>query len=197
MTTNGAKCAIKDIIDELDTFNLMDDVLAREEEMLELNNHDFMWSMGGQDEIIRVFTDLIEDDADFWNINHISDFGFYWCGCLTLEPWCELELEEETILNQIVKYHVVVGDDCVMRFANNPKSPLYRFLLKYRDGWGGNIPHSINAMLYRLHVWLLKQIEDADRYGSWTQLAYCEKCECGYFSDDYKCPECKTEFVFD
>jgi hypothetical protein len=139
-------------------------------------NEDWQFSFGNSKDIVKHIKAILEK-ADFREIDSISSYGqpvFYWCGCLTAEPWQDLEMEEEDILNAIVKHHLFIDDDAEngirIVFRANLESPLQKFFTKNSNGYGLNVPYGINSMLHFLGKWIKTQLnENLDRYGSWEQ----------------------------
>lgn len=184
-------------IDEVDITRRLQKI---EQELDNMNGGEWAFSFGDYSDIVSLVKTALER-ADFYIIEHISDWGFYWCGCLTAEPWGDLHAGEEWILNLLVKHHMVVRRDdkgVFLGFKNPTKSPLYRFFLKHRDGYGGNVAAGIGSMMYHLVEWMVKcWNSDLDRYGTWFPCGYCTKCECGFYTDEGVCPECGSHLTYE
>ena len=181
------------------TINLTVKLGNIEQEILKANNFDWMFQFDVPYTLTKV--QEILDKVNFWYegcLYFVSDV--YWCGCLTLEPWCDLELPEEDILNKLLKYHTQiaeVNDEHVIRFMMNPKSPLHEFFLKYQDGYGGNIPYSSGAMRWKVEEvidrYLEKELENQGTcLGEGYSAMFCSECGVSFFGYK-KCPECDTE----
>lgn len=187
-------------VENIKSDNLLNMVCDVEEHLREINNHDWECSFGSQDDIASTLQDIM-DRIDFFSENIITDYGFYWCGILSYDPWSVIQGKydgEEGILNLIKEHHLLVvnreSDGVFIEFVPNAQSPLYKFLLKHsNDGWEGNIESDINAVIRRIIKIMKKELgENTERYGTWYQSMYCPSCECWTFSDD-KCPECGGE----
>jgi hypothetical protein len=158
-------------IQELNISNIMDSVIEKyfdPDWYFELNSD---W----KDIVIKTLKNL-----DFCDYDYITNYGFYWSGVLTYEPFNALTPkfgEEEEILNIIKDEHlklVDTKDGLVLRFYNPVKSPLYRFFNKHKqDGYGGNIPYSINALLSKIGKYLEKEFSyNLSSYGEWHEYEY-------------------------
>ena len=126
---------------------------------------------------------MILDKLDFWYIDTLMiNTSVYWCGMLTAEPWDELGCSEETIANWINEYHLEIvldkTNNCIIRFKNNSKSPLYRFFRKYRDGYGENISYSLDSIFMKIkqHMEYLLDYKTQD-YGTWEELELDDNIE--------------------
>ena len=184
---------------ELKRVDLYSQILDIENDLLELNNYDWSWSMGSEKDILRILNDLL-DDFDFYSVDYLHDYGVYWCGILPDWPFSELDMSEETILNIMLHDFIVVTQDKGIYLSckpTNSKSKLYRFFYKHREDSGGNFEYAINDILNVISKWMIKKIkDDADRYGEWEQAVYpvCPKCEqsCHHWesSDVFECFTC-------
>jgi hypothetical protein len=205
---NSALQFVKDI----ESIDISEMTLEIENEIAEINDFQYQFSFGSTEDIFRNISEIL-NDADFYDIETISSYGnpvFYWCGVLTAEPWCDLQMEEEEILNLILQDFINVMYDnegnVIIGFHNNSKSKLYRFFLKYRDGYGLNIPYSINTMLEKLSNWIKKELSDNtgeySKIGTWEAEIHkeCPQCDEYYnsFDDDEftECPDCKVELEY-
>ena len=131
--------------------------------------------------------------ATFWetsnrpSIPYIMGSRVYWCGCLTAEPWCDLDMDEPDILDIILHDHTDVrkneNGEIVVEFVKNSKSELGKFFWHNRDGYGGNVSYSIESMYLRLADAIVKAVEydlengRGDKYGSWVKLEYDNEAE--------------------
>ena len=124
------------------------------------------------------------EDLNFYFYDYTSNYGSYWCGILTLEPFDRLENtigREETILNEIKKHHIKMeynqDEGVVVRFHNPTSSPLYRFFNQYKeDGFGENIPYSINALMNKIEKYLKDELEtNMTYYGEWVHEEYLDE----------------------
>jgi len=165
---------------DINPINAYQIFLDIENEIAEINEYDWQFSFGDESNLVAVIQDVIKK-IDFYNIDTITRFGnpvFYWCGMFTLEPFDQLEMEEEDIANLIVKYHLKIdtSDGILIKFVNNSKSPLYRFFRKYNDGFGLNVPTSINTVLDRAEKWMKGYINDnMERFGEWEECLPVEE----------------------
>lgn len=95
---------------------------------------------------------------DFYEFDYITRIGnVYWSGILTAEPFDRIigKYSEEEILNIFKDYHIDITDG-VMTFKHNTKSPLHRFLMKFKDdGYGWNVPTSIGGCFSKIADQLL------------------------------------------
>jgi ssDNA-binding Zn-finger/Zn-ribbon topoisomerase 1 len=179
-----------------------------EGEIAELNDFNWFWGFSKPDTIKALLEEAI-DQIDFYQIDYATNLGFYWCGILTAEPWCELYEEEETILNVLLHKHteLVIDDgNLVLRFKQNPDSLCHPVFRDYPGGYGGNIPHSVNDMLLKVEEIIRKTLKDSiadggymsNKWGEWGQEYYCDNCdECHIimWSEPYThCPHCGHEF---
>lgn len=185
--------------ENLRTINLTVKLGNIEQEIIEANNDEWMFQFNVPYTIRRI-QDVL-DELNFWYegcLYFVSDV--YWSGCLTAEPWCKLELPEEDILNKLLKYHTEItttNGEHVIRFKMNTKSPLHKFFLEHQDGYGGNIPYSYGAMLWKVEEaidrYLEKELENQHtRLGVGYSAMFCGECGVSYFGYE-KCPECDTE----
>lgn len=170
-------------LDEIEKTDLIEVFSKIEEDLFESDNGEWSFSFGGVDKILRIATEIF-NELDFYNVQYVQEYGkpvWYWCGILCALPWGELNMEEETILNSIKKYHlcVIKKDDKIYVEFNNPtKSPLYKFFYKYRDGYGSNIPCNINEIIQFFNKYLkAKLIKDPERYGKFYENEYIESEE--------------------
>lgn len=140
-----------------------------EEALLQDNEQ---YSMGSSSKIASTLQSIM-DKIDFWDIDYIQRYGsVYWCGILTAEPFGELDDSEENILNLIKEHHLMVKDHkktgVFIEFIPNTKSPLYRFFYRHRDGYGLNIPASVNLLIRTIVLHMKRVITDSpDAYGAW------------------------------
>jgi hypothetical protein len=162
-------------LDEIEKTDLKEIFEDEESHIVEINDGECGFSFGDDDEILRISTEIF-NELNFYNVQYVQEYGkptWYWCGILCEFPWEELNMEEETILNLIKKYHlcVIKKDDKIYIEFNNPtKSPLYKFFYKYRDGYGENIPHNINSIIHFFNKYLkAKLIKDPERYGNFYE----------------------------
>lgn len=124
--------------------------------------------------ILRQKLDLL----DFHSYQYINDYGVYWSGVLTQDPFDDLydrHDSEESILNEIMHHHIrIVHEDGVnyLKFDNPSTSPLYDFFKTYeKSGCGGNIPYSLNGLLTKLEDYLKKDFaRNMSEYGTWNIL---------------------------
>jgi len=185
-------------IDEIDKVNLLEEVYKIQDEISEYNNFDYELSFGGEKNIIRLLKEEMED-IDFYTFDYTNDFGFYWCGILTDDPFSTLEMEEEHVLNLITRHHLRINPEGIIEFYNPTTSPLYRFFLQNRDGSGGNISYSVNAIIRKIKKVICKEFKD-DRFielhGTWIESGYCPDCECYYCVIDGRCPDCNEPLEY-
>ena len=164
-----------DFMADIKPVDIYETILDIENDFDERNDYNWQISFGSEKDIVSMLEDVISE-MDFYNVDYITRYGsWYWCGVLCEEPWCELGYyDEEYILNLIVKYHIIVNNNhgIFITFKNNTQSPLYRFFLKYRDGYGGNIPHDINSVLYNIKKFVKAYLEkNGDRYATYEEVA--------------------------
>jgi hypothetical protein len=158
-------------IQELNISNIMESVIEK------CSDPDWYFKL------LPNWEDKVQDtlkNLDFWNYDYVTNYGFGWSGILTLEPFNTLTNkfgEEEDILNLIKDEHlklVQTENGLILRFHNPVKSPLYRFFNKHKqDGYGGNIPYSINALLSKIGKYLEKEfLYNFSSYGEWHEYEY-------------------------
>lgn len=187
-------------LSEINKVDLYDQVLELEQELLDYNDWNWSWSMGGDTDILRILNELL-DDFDFRSVNYEHDYGFYWCGILPEWPFSELDLDEETILNIILQDFLYIEQDkdkiYIACKPTNSKSSLYKFFYKYRDEAGGNFEYAISDMIRTISKWMIKKIkDDPDRYGEWEQALHplCPKCDETFSvwesETTWECPNC-------
>lgn len=148
------------------------------------NLFDETYNSDWQFQLDKNWIEKLEDklkELDFYSHNYISDYGVYWCGVLTLEPFDRLENtigREEDILNEIKNHHLKMEynneEGVILRFYNPTSSPLYRFFNQHKeDGFGQNVPYSVNALLYKIEKFLKYELEtNITYYGEWIQEDY-------------------------
>jgi hypothetical protein len=131
------------------------------------------WELDLKDNWMDVLEEKLHK-LDFFEHNYISDYGSYWCGVLTLEPFDTLteKYTEEEILNLIKNHHFAMlhtNDGTVLRFQNPTSSPLYRFFNKHKeDGFGLNVTYSVNGLLSKIESFLKSELEtNLSNYGEW------------------------------
>lgn len=116
------------------------------------------------------------EEFDFYDYHYLQGGHAYWCGILTAEPFDSLLNkygDEESILNEIKNHHLQFierqNGEVLLQFINPTKSPLYRFFNRYKeDGYGDNIPYSINQLMNTIEKYLTeKLINELDEYGEW------------------------------
>ena len=185
-------------IDELITINAVDLVHKIERDVAEFNGHEWILTFGNNNDIIYKVNEIIDniDNYDWAYImhKHISMMPYY-----PLYPWLDISDNEDTITDILLEHHIRVNKNGIVEFYNHTKSPLYRFFLKYRDGYGGNISYSINTVMQTLE----KLIEDVmldeyyiERNGKWIPLGYCVDCEAGFYEQSGVCPDCDSELEY-
>ena len=184
---------------ELKRVDLYSEILDIENDLLELNDSNWSWSMGSEQDILRVLNDLL-DDFDFYKVDYLHDYEFMWCGILHEWPFSELDMSEETILNTILQDFIYVEYDKGIYLSckpTNSKSKLYKFFYKHKEDAGGNFEYAINDMLHTISKYIIKKIkDDPDRYGDWEEAIYPTCPECGgepHYCEsetEFECPDC-------
>lgn len=164
------------------------------EKIKSVNCSDILWRMvdesrqyGWSFEVSEItLAEKIKEDLTKLDFEDIS-YGFksktYWCGILTAEPFGSLmnDYTEEDVLNLIKDNNLklaVTKEGLVIEFHNPTSSPLYRFFNNHKeDGYGGNVPYSVDVLISRIEKYLKECIaKDFERYGEWTELEeYCEE----------------------
>lgn len=117
-------------------------------------------------------------ELDFNDYDYMFRTNSYWCGILTAEPFDSLMINytEEEVLNIIKDYHLeIMSEDnnhWFLKFKNSTKSPLYRFFNKHKvDGYGLNIPYSINCLINKVEEYLQEDMnENLEEYGQFIFL---------------------------
>lgn len=141
------------------------------------DTHDPDWYFVLEDNWMEKLKAKLED-LNFYFYDFTSNYGSYWCGILTLEPFDRLADTigcEETILNMIREHHIKMEETkekgVVVRFYNPTSSPLYRFFNQYKeDGFGLNIPYSINSLMNKIEGYLTEELRNnLTYYGEWMQ----------------------------
>lgn len=179
-----------------------------EKDIFELNNAEWEWRFYKPEKLLPLLKQYI-DQIDFHYTDYlIINTHTYWCGCLTLEPWCELEEGEESILNELLHKNtelVIEKDRLVLRYKENPESLCHVIFKKYPDGFGGNIAASFNSMLHIVEEAIEKKLHDSipenvptSKYGEWGQDSYCATCDdwhMVYWSDPPHCPDCNGDYT--
>ena len=166
--------------------SLVESVDAFCERVHKLNNGDYMVN-------VNVKKLILGYDGRMNNIMHCDLGGgnTFWQGILSLEPWCELKMEEESILELILHHHLFTNGEDVF-FDFNKESPIDKFLRKH---WDGDCIINIHSILRRVVRGAIEMLEkDDDQYPKYLEVVssgYCRKCECSSFADDGKCFECR------
>lgn len=184
--------------DELMTINAVELVREIEREVAEQNGYQWILTFGSDNDIIYKVNEIIENIDDYgWD--YIMYNTIKLIPCYPLYPWIDISDNEDTITDILLEHHIRVNKNGIVEFYNHTKSPLYRFFLKHRDGYGGNIPYSINAVMMMLE----KLIEDVmldeyyiERNGKWIPLGYCVDCEAGFYEQSGVCPDCDSELEY-
>lgn len=123
-----------------------------------------------EDEIKKVL-----DELDFNEYDYMFVSNSYWCGILTAVPFNEIteNRSEEDVLNLIKEFHTkieIVDGEYIIRFVNPSKSPLYRFFNKYKkDGYGWNVPYSINGCFQKIQEYLEKEIANSEAFAEFNE----------------------------
>jgi hypothetical protein len=187
-------------IEEIEPVSITQMLWEYGEELEELNNHDYQFSFNHNNFLVKQIRELIKT-IDFFDFNYIYDYGVYWCGCLMSEPWGDLDMDEETILNLLLHKHTevyLVGENSIhTRFMMNEESPLHKFFLKYCDGYGQNISASYKSMRRKALDRMMKKIkDDLERYGDWIEIGHCGNCGVCFFEENGKCPECQSDLTY-
>lgn len=165
---------------ELEDINLSDMLHGHVDELAEYNNYEWEFVLDKPEDVAKVFNEIIEECIDFWNTDYVTRYGsVYWSGCLTAEPWCDLDECEEVLLNILLKKHttiVVENEQILMRFVMNEESEINKFLIKHGDGYGGNIAYSVNGMRRIVVKTLFTMIKERnnvlERIGSWHEAVH-------------------------
>lgn len=137
---------------------------------------------------------IIDYDGRMNNITHCDLGGgnSFWQGTLSMYPWHELGMEEESILGLILHNHVFTNGRDVF-FDFNKQSSIDKFL---RKNWAGEATVNVVMILRRVVAGAIEMVEkDDDRYPRYvkiTSCGYCSKCDSGFYEDSGRCPECKT-----
>lgn len=154
-------------INELNVTDILFDSLER------IREYSPEWYLKLEENWVEKFEEKYKK-IDFYHQNIINDYGVYWCGVLTAEPFdCLMEqYTEEDILNLIKNHHLIMSqtdNGLVIQFKNPTSSPLYRFFNKHKeDGFGENIPYSVNGLINKLENILQKELsENLEYYGEW------------------------------
>lgn len=202
---NTTKKSAIEFIQDIEPINFSNELLEIENKLAELNDYNFQFSFGSDEDIKRILSELLEE-SDFYNIDIVNDYGFYWSGILFEYPFSELNQAEETVLNMIKNDFLFIDDSnegIKLSFKNNSKSKLYKFFYKYRDGAGENIPTAINNMMRKLKKWMLEKInKNPDSYGTWYEeiTKICSGCGETFSSFEEselkKCESCGEDLVF-
>lgn len=148
---------------EINAINISEIISESLDNILELNNYE--WGIVLNSDWTELLAKTIAN-INFWNLETITDYGTYWCGVLTAEPFDSLERfgEEEDILNLIKNhhFHLVTTDNVLeLKFKNPTSSPLYRFFNKHKeDGYGGNVPYSVNVLLNKIENFIKMELSN-------------------------------------
>ncbi|MGF0347635.1 hypothetical protein ACQR3P_28760 [Rhodococcus sp. IEGM1300] len=119
------------------------------------------------------------DMLDFHHRNYISDYGTFWHGVLYEHPFHTLygvHKSEADILNIIKNHHLRLWktpEGLLLSFFNPQDSPLHGFFKEHElDGYGLNVPASIQSLLYKVRDHLIEDIKvNTSDYGSWKYLS--------------------------
>ena len=189
---------------EIKRIDLYEQILDMEENLLELNNYEYAWSMGSEQDMLKILNDLL-DDFNFYKVDYTHDYGVYWSGILPEFPFSEVDLSEEHLLNLIPQDFIYIEYDKGIYLSckpTNSKSSLYRFFYKHREDSGGNFEYAINDMLRTISKWMIKKIkENPDRYGEWEQAIHPLCIKCGETFQAWEsettldCPNCGHAFT--
>lgn len=138
------------------------------------DNAEDEWSLVPHDGIKEIIEERIRS-LDYHSHGYITGSHVYWSGILTLEPFDDLYDRfdcEEAILNAIKDNNLKVSsspEGLKVEFHNPHTSPLYEFFNTYKDGFGGNIPSSIQGLLSNIEKFLKEDIiENTEVYGIWN-----------------------------
>jgi len=163
---------------EIEPVNLSSIIREIEEELREHNAGEWYFEWDSRRNLVKEF-EKIFDEMDFWNILYGFQSRVFSCGCLTLEPWNELDEGEEYILNTLLheQTELFVDDDgdIKIRFYADKGTTLHPFFQRYRHGYGENISSSYKCMLRAaLRAWkkeIDKDLESdyGNRLGEWKQ----------------------------
>jgi hypothetical protein len=160
----------------------------------------------------RVFSQIHEfvQEMETWGLDFYPiNTSAYYCGCLTLEPWCKLGRDEPSIIRDLIDYHIKVSEwpsvliephtalDASIQFVMNEKSPLHEFLVKNMNEWDDCLEESINLVIKQIAKAIEKFLEKltSARYckvGTWEQGMICLSCNTIHY-DLRECPDCNKE----
>jgi hypothetical protein len=190
----------------IDRIDLSKELFNIEKELEDINNGQYIW----QFDIKSIKKNLLSyiRNFDFYDVDYVFNYGSMWCGCLTAEPWCELNKSEETVLNVLLHDHteVVTEPTIEIRFRENKQSILNEFLEKYLsdEDYVDNINASFNSMLYVFRRKLVEHLHDCvsedlwrNQWGEWREHWLCPKCQYETYLSWYnngRCPGCNTLF---
>ena len=190
-------------VDEIKPIQLTQDLYEYQEELSDLNNYDYQFVWNTPKFLIKQLQEYFSE-LDFFLVDYVYDYGVMWCGCLTAEPWGDLDMCEETILNILLHDHTIIRfvpdtEYMVIDFKMNNQSPLHKFFVNNRDGDGQNISSSYHSMLRKAYYALWVKIKkDPERYGEFIPAGYCDNC--GFSTFEYnrwgECNECGFELQY-
>lgn len=169
MTRKTRKSIYKEKINEINISDIFGTLMQE--------SYDPEWSFNLEQDWMQKLNEKLQD-LNFYFYDYTSSYGSFWSGILTLEPFDRLTDtigREETILNVIREHHIKMEENqdgfVIVRFHNPSSSPLYRFFNQYKeDGFGENIPYSINALLNKIEEYLKEELtRNMTYYGEWVR----------------------------
>lgn len=155
----------------LDAVELVNETIN---EINEYNHNGYSFTLGSKDKIVELVRELV--DATQWVEVVEADIYMGILSLYTYFPWREIGSNEDYITKLIVDNHIRVDRDGWVEFYNPTKSPLYRFFLKHREGYGGNISSSINSILLAIKRVIERDIRSEwflDKNGAWKEEVEC------------------------
>lgn len=192
---NGEWCGLEPVEFYRNTYSLSGAVDDHCEKMAQANNHDWECSV----DIKRLLKDYNGQMNVVTGTSWGSD-GYFWQGILSYDPWYELKMSEDSIIETILRHHVFYDADANIFFDWNPVSPLNHWL-KHQWGIENDVSVNVHTIVRRVLQGIMEVLnKDDDRYPKyhkWVQSGHCPKCDAWMCSPTGHCFECETELTYE
>lgn len=175
---------------EIKDIDLTEILNEKSDEIYELNAGEWYFEWHDNNILAKKFSEVLDETSFRWTnfTTHwiIGEECSYWCGCLTLEPFCELDEGEEVILDWMLHENTEIvfdGERLLMRFKPDESVTLHKFFSEYTDGYGENISSSYKCMRRHALKVLKKRIEKdlesdyRNKFGEWKQEVWEDEYE--------------------
>ncbi|MFH0989852.1 MAG: hypothetical protein V1799_07540 [bacterium] len=124
---------------------------------------------------------------------------WYWSGILSAYLWEDLKIEEDTIVEKILRYHIFRDENYNLFFDFNEESSLNDWLRKYWND--GDVAINCSTIFARTASRMITMLKDDDsnypRYQKIVWEGYCKKCDTPSISEKEVCLECGGQLEYE